>query len=500
MKPSFQVFLIAILLTAILPMQKVNGQNANSSKFYDSITYQYYSLGNWPSVIQYGKDALKNGNDYYYLRMRMGAAYYEQHNYRAAIGNYSKALSFCTSDDNARLGNYYSYLSLGNNDQASLIKSKINSETRKALAIQPNPFLDFVYFESGYSPSSGQGQTGMELLGPDSIYGEEDLQKDLFYTHFGGKIRIMPSLSVFAGFTRMNINKEKRFGYSTTDARRDSIVDFTFWKEYYYSFQKQFTDSVIPYKVSQNDFYINAAIIPAVGWKITPALHHFQVQYMKTASSFNTGTASDTAYYLASDNSWHLFDYSTITYNFQKTDTSFRNLVASLNVSKDLGNFTLEIYGSVSDFNKKRQSQLGTSLSWYPFGNTNLYTTTSAVSLTGNKKRRIIYEQSLGFKVMRNAWLTGFATLGNLDLYNEKNAYIVYNQPDPITFRCGMDLQYFFGKHIELGLMYRFYRKEFQKLTYSKAASSELGTVMVSVFSKELYSNQSIIGGLKWKF
>jgi len=500
MKPSFQVFLLALLFNAILPLQRVNGQNATSSKFYDSITYHYYSLGNWPYVIQYGKEALKNGNDYYYLRMRLGAAYYEQGNYRAAGRNYSKALIFNSGDSYARVGNYYSYLNLGNRDQASVIASKLSPGTKKSLDIRANSFLDFVYLESGYSPSSGQGHTGMELTGPDSIYGEEDLQKDLFYTHFGGRIRIMPSLSVFAGFTRLNINKEKRVGYSTVHARRDSVVDFTFWKEYYYSFQKQFTDSVLPYKVSQSDFYVNAAFIPAQGWKITPALHHFQVQYMKTVSAFSSGTASDTAYYLTADNSWHLFDYSTTTYNIQQKDTSFRNFAASLGISREMGNFTLELYGSLSDFNRKRQSQFGTSISWYPLGNANLYSTTSAVSVFNERKQRMVYEQSLGFKVIRNAWLTGFATLGNLDLYNEKNAYIVYNQPDPILFRCGMDFQYFIGKHVEIGLMYRFYRKEFQKLAYARASSVELGTVMVSVISKELYSNQTIIGGLKWKF
>ena len=59
----------------------------------DSATYAQYLAGDWKTLVREGKAALDQDVDYYYLRMRMGIAYYELENYRAAIDQLNQSLS-----------------------------------------------------------------------------------------------------------------------------------------------------------------------------------------------------------------------------------------------------------------------------------------------------------------------------------------------------------------------------------------------------------------------
>ncbi len=55
-------------------------------------SYRLYSDQKWDSVIFLGKIALKQDMDFYYLRMRMGIARYNQKKYRQASGHFKQAL------------------------------------------------------------------------------------------------------------------------------------------------------------------------------------------------------------------------------------------------------------------------------------------------------------------------------------------------------------------------------------------------------------------------
>ena len=80
--------------------------NATAQSFMkiDSATYAQYLERDWPALIRNGRKALGQGVDYYYLRMRMGIAFYEQKNYRTASGHFRKALEFNNGDPVAQPG------------------------------------------------------------------------------------------------------------------------------------------------------------------------------------------------------------------------------------------------------------------------------------------------------------------------------------------------------------------------------------------------------------
>ncbi|KPK86980.1 MAG: hypothetical protein AMS27_03880 [Bacteroides sp. SM23_62_1] len=94
--------------------------SAQESNFItvDKETYQLYSDKEWTTLIEKGNQAIKSGFDYYYLRMRLGIAYYEKHNYIKASRHFKKALTFNENDPVALEYLYYACLLLGKYDCA----------------------------------------------------------------------------------------------------------------------------------------------------------------------------------------------------------------------------------------------------------------------------------------------------------------------------------------------------------------------------------------------
>jgi hypothetical protein len=64
----------------------------------DSITYQLYSTGKFKSLIQEGTLAVQHDVDFYFLRLRLGEAYYYERQPLLAIVHFKKALEFQPSD------------------------------------------------------------------------------------------------------------------------------------------------------------------------------------------------------------------------------------------------------------------------------------------------------------------------------------------------------------------------------------------------------------------
>ena len=57
----------------------------------DAQTYSLWQKKDWNGLIAAGKKALKADIDFYYLRVRMGIAYYEKKNYHMALLHFEKA-------------------------------------------------------------------------------------------------------------------------------------------------------------------------------------------------------------------------------------------------------------------------------------------------------------------------------------------------------------------------------------------------------------------------
>ena len=142
--------------------------------------------------------------------------------------------------------------------------------------------------------------------------------------------------------------------------------------------------------------------------------------------------------------------------------------------------------------NYKKQKQVGLSLTYYPKGNLNLYTTGGITGYKDGKlSTKIIYDILIGKKLTQKIWIESFATIGEISNYNEKNAFIVYNNPDKITFRFGLTPIFVF-KNFDITLRYQYQAKSTYYTAYTSSGNY--------IYPELLFNNHLIIGGIKWKY
>ena len=89
-KLAFSVLIICLSFAAL-------AQNQKSMIDYDRETYQLYQAGQWKNLVAYGQKILDANIDFYYLRMRMGLAYYNLQNYEAARLHFICSSFFCST-------------------------------------------------------------------------------------------------------------------------------------------------------------------------------------------------------------------------------------------------------------------------------------------------------------------------------------------------------------------------------------------------------------------
>jgi hypothetical protein len=125
--------------------------------------------------------------------------------------------------------------------------------------------------------------------------------------------------------------------------------------------------------------------------------------------------------------------------------------------------------------------QYNTGLMLYPGGNLNFYTISRLSYLNQNDKNFAIFNQSVGFKALKNTWLETQVTFGKLDNYIDTDGLYIYNSIDVSTFKAGETIFYLLGKHAQLQLNYTFEKKQ--------DSQNDIN-----------YNQASVTAGMVWKF
>lgn len=150
--------LIALLLFFSSSLSLL-AQDSTATANTDAITYDYYVRGEWKALISYGKDALKRHEDFYYLRLRMGIAYYELKSYRPALHQFEKAYAMNPNDELLKEYLYYCYLYTEQFPQALRLANAFSKET--AQRTQTAKFKPILFANAEY---------GMKFASSDSFY------------------------------------------------------------------------------------------------------------------------------------------------------------------------------------------------------------------------------------------------------------------------------------------------------------------------------------------
>ena len=440
-----------ILILSCFAFIQMMGQKTVDFPGVENGTLKYYYSGNYDSLVLLGKAALKNKIDYFYLRYRLGFAYFAKNKFRQAAHQLEKATKFNSLDENTKAYLYNSYKYSGNDAEAQVLSKKMPAEDFPK-GVKPHKFgIVNVYAEGGYGFTDEiQRNHKIDLDGDTNIYGESNLTRSLAYAHAGFKIKLGAFLNIYQGYSFIDISKQKNI------KRNDSLCSYN-------------------YDIIQHEYYINADIRAAKTLTITPAFHFIYVNFKEP-----------------------VYHYDSLGGTLTSPLTEIYNYTGSLMISKDFWLMRIGLGGTFSYLNKDYKTQGIATIDFFPLGNLNLYTHTVGAFIYEDKPsvhhagKRFVVEQMLGFKVFSKLWTELDFTYGDLSNYVEKNAFVIYNFTDKTRFRAEMSFVSPIFRNFEISLRYQFFSKENYYLTYSDYITTQ--------FKSMNYSQHNIIGGIKWKF
>jgi len=430
-----------ILLFLLISGVSLYGQTKLDFKTVDSKTYSYYQNAQWDSLIDIGKQAHRNGIDYYYLNYRIGVAYFYKKNYRKAAVYLQEAIN---QNQQALQDGYLvellhlSYVYGQRSDLAMDVSLPDSSNTTDPLT------------KSQISVLFGQGQflnvLNSDIQLPTTIeYAELRYQKYMMYIGFDVQHRFSSSFNLEAGYVNMRFMNEGIF-------QQDSIVE----NEYYDFYQ--------------NNFFFLPEFSLGKYWQIRPAL----------SVSISKGSP------------YAIIDTINGSKVFGTWDYHQLNAMLGLNVYRHIKNVKIGLNMGISNYHKRPQIQFGGNATYYPFGNLNLYTYTALSLKMEDGNKDLIFQQMIGFKTTSILWIELGGIFGKLKNYSDYSLAYGYNIPDDLSTKLYAKLILVFGNNINLFFEGQYLIKQTRRHEYYINGDF--------VDTKINYSQRNITGGLLWKF
>lgn len=417
----------------------------------DKTTYNMYLSQEWDSLIRYAKKNIDyKTNDYYYLRMRVGRAYFEKGDFVTAIKHFKKALLFNNSSALAQQYLYYSYKYLFRNTMARNVYNHMLQEVKKNTIPLKTKLIRSVKLEAGLNISDGiEKNIDNDLLIDEAVYGEAKYIGNAKYASVGIVHELSDALLLYHYINAFDIDiKKKFFNYEG--------------------------DTSIGYNLQQFDYYLNTKYTFKSGLDVTMAIHTMSVSFPDYRMYYN--------------------DISN-EYIIDKQDVSFTDILLYAGVGKYYKKTYVKIGMGLSQINDIKQSQVELDISWFPFGNYSLVPGVKVVSYSEGAKngkeavKRFIIEPHAIISFNNNIWITTSYTFGSLYNYFEKEGGIVYNNPDKVTAKANAEINYKLNKHIIFSIRYTYMNRESNSLYYEYTDYKE------SIFD---FKTHYIIGGITW--
>ena len=439
--------LIIITATLIISVQLHAQKERKSMSWYNEKTYDLYNESDWKALIQTGKDALKEGYDFYYLQMRLGIAYYELERYYNAARHFNAALEYYPEDELILEYLYYSLMFSGKTQEADLLLYR-NKESLNKIGIEPVIDYKESFFEPGLTFNNNLDQNAeLDLDGTqgNNRLGETEFIDNSSYFAMGFRHSVWPRINITYALNYININRISKVQRQDAD-----LIDNRL-------------------SLSQNQFYIKMDVLLPWNIKLMGAYNAIKVDQNKF---INTG--------------------SVFFPNYQLQDFGFDNSLFATGLSKNLYKFKLHLNYSLGDLNETDQEQINFGVEYYPFGNLNLYSVTDIYNHKNADETEILINQKIGAKVLDKVWFEAYGTFGKARNFFEDNAYIAYNTGKDLTFKWGSNIFYRIRPDLEIRLYFKnaFYDDEFYRLN---------GTQPVEINTYD-YKSYSITGGIKWIF
>lgn len=411
------------ILALFIVVYSINGfaQDTLTSSAVEQKSYQLYLDKSWSELIEFANLSIAKGFDYYYLRLRLGIAYFEKKNYVSALPQFKKALSYNSDDELCLEYIYYSYLFNARYDEARWFSNQLSESLKEKIGILHQQSVSLVTIEAGTKITDKKTYPSQD---PNNVNGN----------YFN------PAIYTQIGLNHYIKNRPSLFHAAT-----------------YFS-QQTFVN-----KVNQYQYYLKGTL---------PLKHDFSVSASVHGVSINTFSEKT---YSRIDTLWPpgvpphsqpppgappfktLTTYTTISNN-----SSANYLVANIVAQKHTKNFVTGIGFTGSNMFNKTQYISSVYLSYSPLGNSKLiFGCTGYLHSTDSYKTS--YLAASPFMYIQPSTKLGvkFNYFNNrANNIIEDNGYIINNSPDVTFSRYSALINFSINKHLAL---YGLYQLEFKK-------------------------------------
>ena len=416
----------------------------------DAQTYTLWQKKDWNGLIAMGKQALKADIDFYYLRVRLGIAYYEKKNYHMALHHFEKAYKMQSHESYLKEYLYYSYLFAGRETDARAFAETLPESMKEKVGLGKKKVVDGLDLFYSYVINPDQSISDNYTIDVDLLKdGSQFISKSLGVFNLGLMHEIKSNFSIYQAYS--NIQK-KSFMFLQEDGVATTEVDNS---------------------SSLNQYYFSGNLRVAKGLNMSVGFHYINLRYPVETTGFGQGQPQLVKSYIYE-----------------------HDLLGFVSAYKNFSYFTLGISVYYAALNGANQLQNDYQLSFYPLGNLNLYTI-STVSLQREifsqnaYDNRFAFHQLIGTKVLKSLWFEGFATYGDMHNFIRNNGSTVYNGTDVIKGIYGGRFIVFIKPQIKFSLTYNYQNLESY---FNSGQDYRIG------LNKIEYSNHSLTGGLTWNF
>ncbi|MCD4768725.1 MAG: hypothetical protein K8R35_00980, partial [Bacteroidales bacterium] len=403
----------------------------------------------WDDLTVSAREAIDMGNDYYYMRMRMGISLYERKRYLQAIQHFRKALEFNNEDQVALEYLFYCYLFSGRLLNAYVVSNDFSTATIKKTGINQYDgnriSVDYMFNNSmsddlvaDYTTLNGYGDHG-NLIIPKS------------FANFGVSLshKLNNTVSLFHSLSHMK--KENMLFYNDGSLSVDNSEQ----------------------RVIQYQYYISLNISNNKGLVVSPAINYLYTNYPLI---YIDGTGMNPT-----------------AYSYKIAEHSF---VSGLSFNQNLGMVDIGASFGYTYLNRMNNVQGSAELLFRPLANNNLYFGLTMNYLTTEIENKWeggpVYEGLMGFSFAEKAWFDLSVLYGGLKNFTDRNGFIVYNGICDIDYILKADIKipfsdsgvwlYFGGRYF---MEYTSFLEE--GLSYSTIENNSINSISIS-------------GGLSWTF
>jgi tetratricopeptide (TPR) repeat protein len=443
--------LILIIVLLATPARLLWSQDVLTPALIEKETLALYHEGSWKELTAVGVKAIKNGVDYFYLRMRLGIAYYERNDYSRAITHFKKALEFNSADNAALEYLYFSYMLLGRDMEAGVVAAGFPRSLTEKLALK------------------GNGVRAFSLNTTGSFTADPEIIDDY---HFGGGEAPAGSQSLTRKFLSFGASLEHESG---KHLRLTHSAGYLSRSYLLYSQANDGPELDNDSGLSQFQYYLSGRILLGNGMFLVPSVHYLNIRIPYVAT--------------VSGRFGRLYHVRRSAFN--------HDFASSLQLEKFSGKIRPGLAAGYSVINRVPQVQGSFSVDWFPGGNLNFYTlshlTWYSVLPFSDDGGQWVFAQDIGFRMFPGLWMELGGSMGERENFAGRAAYLIYN--DLLTTKTQYGLAViapFPGRGMEISLHYGYTIQESRFIPEAPAHDLPINPITLN--------NHKISGGIKWKF